>query len=42
MVRVRVLVASLAVGSVATYDMGPTYGKDYSGMDYNVTVWNSG
>eukprot|EP00037_Helgoeca_nana_P037818 m.17890 g.17890 ORF g.17890 m.17890 type:complete len:641 (+) comp9448_c1_seq1:4801-6723(+) len=42
MMRVRVLVASLAVGSVATYDMGPTYGKDYSGMDYNVTVWNSG
>lgn len=30
-----------SAASAAPIDMGPTYGKDYSGMDYNVTEWHS-
>ena len=32
---------SLQPISPITLDPGPTYGKDYSGLDYNVTPWNS-
>ena len=31
---------ALAV-AVCGFDMGPTYGMDYAGLDYNITNWNS-
>ena len=36
------LAATMAVAAIGIYDMGPTYGKDYAGLDYNVTLWHSG
>ena len=38
----RLLLASASfVGAAAAIDMGPTFGKDYSGGDYNVTSWDT-
>eukprot|EP00041_Stephanoeca_diplocostata_P037996 m.1466875 g.1466875 ORF g.1466875 m.1466875 type:complete len:661 (+) comp25138_c0_seq20:3388-5370(+) len=36
------LVLALIGAATSHYDMGPTYGKDYAGLDYNVTLWHSG
>lgn len=33
--------ALLPLASAAPPDAGPTYGKDYAGLDYNVTDWHS-
>ena len=35
-------VGVIAMTAMGIYDMGPTYGKDYAGLDYNVTMWHSG
>jgi hypothetical protein len=38
----RTFVSVLALATVAAaIDMGPTFGKDYAGDDYNVTEWHS-
>eukprot|EP00664_Eupelagonemidae_sp_cell27_P002015 gene2015-8186_t len=39
--RAAARVAS-AAAAAAAYDMGPTFGEDYGGRDYNVTAWRSG
>eukprot|EP00656_Telonema_subtile_P006023 TRINITY_DN12768_c0_g2_i1.p1 TRINITY_DN12768_c0_g2~~TRINITY_DN12768_c0_g2_i1.p1 ORF type:complete len:507 (+),score=67.93 TRINITY_DN12768_c0_g2_i1:174-1694(+) len=31
----------LMAAACGAYDMGPTYGMDYAGQDYNVTNWHS-
>ena len=36
----EVLIALLAAPGLA-YDMGPTFGADYAGADYNVTGWHT-
>lgn len=39
----QVLMAAISTaGALTGFDMGPTYGQDYAGMDYNVTMWHSG
>ena len=35
------LIAAALVLSVAALDPGPTYGRDYAGGDYNVTLWHT-
>ena len=40
-VRCRMLVALVLAAYSAGPDMGPTYGADYAGQDYNVTSWNT-
>jgi len=39
-----VTAVTMAAGHVTrlhAFDMGPTWGRDYSGQDYNITMWNS-
>ena len=36
-----VVAMALLSCSASQIDMGPTYGKDYAGRDYNVTIWHS-
>jgi len=35
------MVVIYATSIDAKYDVGPTFGKDYAGADYNVTSWNT-
>ena len=40
-IMLTLLHAMLGASAAAPIDMGPTFGKDYAGMDYNVTEWHS-
>jgi hypothetical protein len=33
--------ASMVIGGDMAYDMGPTFGADYGGDDYNCTLWST-
>eukprot|EP00040_Diaphanoeca_grandis_P043581 m.9702 g.9702 ORF g.9702 m.9702 type:complete len:637 (-) comp7875_c0_seq1:107-2017(-) len=37
----RIALVTVASHVVASIDVGPTYGMDYAGKDYNVTMWHS-
>ena len=46
LVAMAAAVAGMATLSVigvasASYDMGPSFGADYGGGDYNCTMWNT-